>query len=759
MGRMPRIQIETAVYYILSGGDNNEPIFVAPEDSATYLDILAQYKTERQFKLFAYCLLPGTISLLLEPSPDTAIPEIMHNLNSKYTRYFNNKYNKTGHLFQERYRMVLAEKASKLLEMTAYINLRPQLHIPPYDMATYAYSSYPAYIKDNDITGVTGGPDISGQVKEVLAYLKGQTYQEIITQTDLSRLKDIDEELANKSMIGSETFIKEVRLKMSSLRAPKGQRNQEIEIVRNVKEPADYKPELEPKPEPAPQPKPELEQQLKTATQTLTRPEPEPAHEITLKTEPLLEHINNTTGLGNEDGGIASYMIANPSYTLDTLKQQLPIMSGIHQALSKDASLKSAFETIYDVNVDLTDQDYRHALSSLASYMIANPSYNLDILKQQLPITSSIHRALSADASLKSAFETIYDINADLTDQDYRNTLSGIANYMIANLSYTPDILKQQLPITSSVHRALSADASLKSAFETIYAVTVDLTDQDYRNTLSGIANYMIANPSNTPDTLKQQLPIMNGIHRALSKDTSLKSAFKTIYAVTVDLTDQGYQNALSGLANYMIANPGYTLDTLKQKLPMMSSVHQALLADKSLKSAFETIYAVNVDLTDQDYRQALSGTKQPIPDIAHNDGKSAPRIKLKHIAIIMISLLAIISISSAFLFAHIKITEMREFFNKELARKDAEFNNRLNKEKETISKTLADKYEADMAAYRTSAQRAESEKETYRQMAEWASRLLRLPSVQATSERIEQEKQKIEATLASTQNAAPAKK
>ncbi len=264
MGRMPRIQVKNAIYYILSGGDNNEPIFRIPEDSATYLELLAQYKKQHRFKLFAYCLVPETISLLIEPTPDTSVSGIMHDLNSKYTKYFNRKYGKSGHLFQERYRMVLIEKESKLLEITAYINVRPKLHIPPYDINTYAYSSYLAYIREG---GAAGGPDIKEEVKEALTYLKGDTYQEIVSQIALNKLSEIDKELATKPIIGSDKFVKDGKSKM------KIEKNVPAESPKSVSNP-EPEPILEPEPELESQPEPEPEQLSEPAPESLPQPKP-----------------------------------------------------------------------------------------------------------------------------------------------------------------------------------------------------------------------------------------------------------------------------------------------------------------------------------------------------------------------------------------------------------------------------------------------------------------------------------------------------
>lgn len=283
MGRAPRIQVEKGLYYILSGGDNSEPIFRLADDSATYLELLAKHKKLHQFKLFAYCLVPGSISLLIEPSASTTISGIMHDLNSKYTKYFNRKYGKTGHLFQERYRMVVIEKESKLLEMTAYINLRPKLQIPPYDITTYEYSSYMAYIKEGE---AAGKPDIGEEVKEVASHLKGATYQEILAQIALNRLKDLDEELATKPVLGSDKFVKEVKSKM------KIDKSKAAETPESVIEP-EPEPVLEPEAEPEPQPEPELEQLLEPVPEPSPRPKTEPVPDTIFRIESVPETLPN----------------------------------------------------------------------------------------------------------------------------------------------------------------------------------------------------------------------------------------------------------------------------------------------------------------------------------------------------------------------------------------------------------------------------------------------------------------------------------
>ncbi len=125
MIKIPKIHIEGALYYVTTRGDNNEDIFKEPEDYKTYLGLLRKYKEQYGFKLFSFMLAPNHLHLLFELKMGITISDIMHDLNGNYTKYFNSKYERKGHLFQERSKMVLAEKDKYLLPIIAYMHLNP----------------------------------------------------------------------------------------------------------------------------------------------------------------------------------------------------------------------------------------------------------------------------------------------------------------------------------------------------------------------------------------------------------------------------------------------------------------------------------------------------------------------------------------------------------------------------------------------------------------------------------------------------------
>lgn len=215
MPRVPRINIENALYYITSRGDSSEEIFKEGSDYAMYIDLLKKSKDEYKFKLFAFCLVPTHLHLLIELAGDTTISQIMHSLNSNYTKYFNSKHKRTGHLFQERYRMVLVEKEPNLLNITAYIHLNPKaMNLCP-DIADYAYSSYPIYIEE-DRGKQRMGIDIRSEIREVLGLLKNATYADFITTIPAGEMQALGRNLAKKAILGSAEFVENIKSKVES---------------------------------------------------------------------------------------------------------------------------------------------------------------------------------------------------------------------------------------------------------------------------------------------------------------------------------------------------------------------------------------------------------------------------------------------------------------------------------------------------------------------------------------------------------------
>jgi len=124
MARKPRLHYHGAMYHVVTRGNNRQKIFTTEADYKTFLENLRRIKERKPFCLYAYCLMPNHIHLLIEVKND-ALSVIMQRLLTGYTIYYNRTYKKRGHLFQGRYKAILCQKDSYLMELVRYIHLNP----------------------------------------------------------------------------------------------------------------------------------------------------------------------------------------------------------------------------------------------------------------------------------------------------------------------------------------------------------------------------------------------------------------------------------------------------------------------------------------------------------------------------------------------------------------------------------------------------------------------------------------------------------
>ena len=122
MARKPCINFPGALYHVIARGNRRQKIFCDDSDYELYLQFLEEYKERYRFSLYAYALLPNHLHLLIEVG-EIPLSRLMQTLQFRYTRNFNIKYQKFGHLFQGRYKGILCEKDSYLVEHSAYIHL------------------------------------------------------------------------------------------------------------------------------------------------------------------------------------------------------------------------------------------------------------------------------------------------------------------------------------------------------------------------------------------------------------------------------------------------------------------------------------------------------------------------------------------------------------------------------------------------------------------------------------------------------------
>jgi REP element-mobilizing transposase RayT len=225
MIKLPRTHIEGAVYYVTSRGDNDEGIFKDEADYQSYLELVRKYKEQYGFKLFAYCLLPNHLHLLIELKEGLTISNIMHDLNANYTKYFNSRYARKGHLFQERYKIVLAEKKLYLLALSAYIHNNPLKLDMAQDLRDYTYSSYLYYTQARP-EGYKSGVSMDKEVKELKEYLgKDKDYAGYLKGEAVSGIEGLGGDLNKEMILASGEFRKIIEAYVSNAPARETNKN------------------------------------------------------------------------------------------------------------------------------------------------------------------------------------------------------------------------------------------------------------------------------------------------------------------------------------------------------------------------------------------------------------------------------------------------------------------------------------------------------------------------------------------------------
>lgn len=122
MGKKKRVWFQGAVYHITTRGNRRSDIFKDEEDYQVYLTILKEAQKRYLYILYSYCLMTNHVHLQIETT-DLPIWRIMRHINLYYTKYFNNKYNLIGHLFEGRYKAELIDNDAYNLQTSRYIHL------------------------------------------------------------------------------------------------------------------------------------------------------------------------------------------------------------------------------------------------------------------------------------------------------------------------------------------------------------------------------------------------------------------------------------------------------------------------------------------------------------------------------------------------------------------------------------------------------------------------------------------------------------
>lgn len=206
MARAWRIEFESALYHVLSRGNGRKDIFYNDQDRYLFLKTLGEMSERFEVDVFAYALMGNHYHLLIKTNRAN-LSKCMQWLGVTYTRRFNLRHSRSGHLFQGRFKSIIVQNDSYLLGLSCYIHRNPLRAGVVNRLADYSWSSYrsyaygrksPDWLTPNLILSQFKGPD------------KNKAYREKV-QNYAKEEKELWEDLRHGMIIGSKKFVDKIR--------------------------------------------------------------------------------------------------------------------------------------------------------------------------------------------------------------------------------------------------------------------------------------------------------------------------------------------------------------------------------------------------------------------------------------------------------------------------------------------------------------------------------------------------------------------
>jgi putative transposase len=206
MGRTWRIEYEGALYHLMSRGNNGQDIYLNDDDRNLFLETIKEMSERFEVDIFAYVLMSNHYHLLVRTNRAN-IKKAMQWFGTTYTRRFNNRNFKKGHLFQGRYKSILVQNNAYLMQLSCYIHRNPLRAGIVRRLIDYKWSSYPIYAYAKK-----GPAWLSTQV--ILSYFKGadkhKQYRKKV-QKYVEEEKRLLEDVHHGMILGAKKFVNKIR--------------------------------------------------------------------------------------------------------------------------------------------------------------------------------------------------------------------------------------------------------------------------------------------------------------------------------------------------------------------------------------------------------------------------------------------------------------------------------------------------------------------------------------------------------------------
>ena len=124
MARMPRLVVPGHPHHVTQHGNRRMKTFFCREDYVAYIDFLAEAKVKAGVEVWAYCLMPNQVHLVVVPQQKDSLAALFHHVHRHYSRRINFRENWKGHLWQERFHSFVMDERY-LIATVRYTELNP----------------------------------------------------------------------------------------------------------------------------------------------------------------------------------------------------------------------------------------------------------------------------------------------------------------------------------------------------------------------------------------------------------------------------------------------------------------------------------------------------------------------------------------------------------------------------------------------------------------------------------------------------------
>jgi len=208
MSRPLRIEYPDAWYHVMNRGGRYEAIFEDKNDYSAFIELLQEAIDIFHIKVAAFCLMQNHYHLLIQ-TPEGNISRSMRHINGVYTQRFNKIHGYDGHLFRGRYKAILIDADSYLMQVMRYIHRNP-ITAGLSENLNYGWSSHKVYLSDAKKWSWVSRDKIFKMLSGSKA-LQKIVYRDFVNESDNDDFSAIYKKRKLPAILGSETFMKLIK--------------------------------------------------------------------------------------------------------------------------------------------------------------------------------------------------------------------------------------------------------------------------------------------------------------------------------------------------------------------------------------------------------------------------------------------------------------------------------------------------------------------------------------------------------------------